>query len=170
MNHEPDNLFAREHRELDRLLREHLLQLVGGDFPTAQLAFDRWWTALVEHVRVEETQLFPRIPQSARWSSRLYELEHQRIQSLAHEYAQLLLAVVIHPPQGEPARRAAVLALLDRAHPLRHVLEHHNQREETALADELPEDLQARAWERSARGRERRKRSAAQQPAPSRDS
>ena len=44
------------------------------------------------------------------------------------------------------ARRAAVLGLLDAAHALRHVLEHHHEREHQALAHELPESLQAAAW------------------------
>jgi len=39
-----------------------------------------------------------------------------------------------------------VLLLLDAAHALRHVLEHHHEREEMALAHELPLDVQQAAW------------------------
>ena len=44
--------------------------------------------------------------------------------------------------------REAALNLLDAAHSLRHLLEHHHQREEMALALELPESLQQAAWRR----------------------
>jgi hypothetical protein len=36
--------------------------------------------------------------------------------------------------------------LLDAAHALRHVLEHHHEREHTALAHELPLEVQEAAW------------------------
>lgn len=142
------NLFAREHHHLDALLRDHLLALVGGDLPAAQRALRRWRSALAEHIEIEETRLFPLIPEGARWSDRLYELEHRRIQALALEYAHMVRAIASHPPRSEVAQRASILALLDLAHPMRHVLEHHNQREEMALAEELPAELQAQAWQR----------------------
>ena len=65
---------------------------------------------------------------------------------LADEYLLKVRAMAQQPPQGERARRAAVLGLLDAAHALRHVLEHHHEREHQALAHELPESLQAAAW------------------------
>ena len=39
-----------------------------------------------------------------------------------------------------------MLALLDAAHALRHLIENHHQREEMALAHELPAALQQAAW------------------------
>lgn len=144
----PVNLFEREHRRLDAQLRAHLIELVGVDLPSAQDRFARWWTALARHMEIEEAQLFPRIPEGARWNERLYRAEHDRIRSLAHEYAALLRQAAARVPAGHAAPRALVLDLIDRAHPLRHVLEHHHQREEMALAHELPADLQVRAWTR----------------------
>ena len=44
------------------------------------------------------------------------------------------------------AQRRASLYLLDAIHALRHVIEHHHEREHTALASELPLELQARVW------------------------
>ncbi|PZU38441.1 MAG: hypothetical protein DI574_08690, partial [Acidovorax sp.] len=78
--------------------------------------------------------------------ARVYLVEHDRIALLADEYLLKVRAMAQQPPQGEQARRAAVLGLLDAAHALRHVLEHHHEREHQALAHELPESLQAAAW------------------------
>lgn len=138
MEDTPASLFTHEHRKLDTQLQAHLLALVGGDLPRALRALERWWAALSRHLEIEETRLFPQIPEGARWSSRLYRREHDRIRLLAAEYMQLVNVMVSHPPIGETARRAAVLALLDAVHPLRHLLRHHSEREETALAEELP--------------------------------
>ena len=76
----------------------------------------------------------------------MYVAEHERIALLAQEHAARLAQVLASPPgEGAPQRRAA-LWLIDAAHPLRHVLEHHHQREEGTLALELAQELQARAW------------------------
>ena len=73
-------------------------------------------------------------------------LEHERIALLAEEYLAKVQACASQPPRSERARRQAVLALLDAAHALRHVLEHHHERENMALAQELPLALQQAAW------------------------
>lgn len=96
-------------------------------------------------MQIEEEQLFPSIPPDARWNARLYRLEHERIRVLSTEYAGLLARVAAASPQTEQTRCAVVLALLDCAHPLRHLLQHHHEREEMALANELPAELQDRA-------------------------
>ena len=70
-------------------------------------------------------------------------------------------ACAAQPPRSERARRQAVLALLDAAHALRHVLEHHHERENIALAQELPLALQQAAWRPA-----RRSTPCAQSPCP----
>lgn len=140
------NSFEREHRRLNARLRVHLLLVVGGDFVAARDALRDWRDDLAHHMEAEETLLFPQIPAGARWNERLYRLEHDRIRLLADEYATLLDDAAARLPLSDEARRVLVLALLDHVHPLRHLLEHHHQREEAALAEELPLELQARAW------------------------
>lgn len=135
----PADWFEREHHRLNQRLQLHLLEIVGGHFASAQRTFDHWWEKLVLHMQTEEEQLFPRIPPDARWNARLYCLEHERIRLLATEYADLLARAAEKPPRTKQGRCVVVLALLDRAHPLRHLIQHHNEREETALAKELPD-------------------------------
>ncbi len=144
--------FEREHRQLDALLHAHLLAVVGADFPSAWRQLQRWRRALARHIEVEETDLLPCVPEGARWPARLYRLEHERIVLLADEYAVRVAALASRAPRGERARREAVLGLIDSAHAVRHLLEHHHQREEMALARELPESLQQAAWAPRGRG------------------
>ncbi|WHZ18073.1 MAG: hypothetical protein OJF55_000222 [Rhodanobacteraceae bacterium] len=139
--------FEREHRRLDAQLHRHLLDVAGGDFSRARLRLRRWREALTRHIDIEENRLLPHVPGDARWAARVYRLEHERIAQLADAYAARLDVVAGHPPRSERSRREAILLLLDAVHPLRHLLEHHHQREETALAKELPDALQEAAWD-----------------------
>ena len=68
----------------------------------------------------------------------MYRLEHDRIALLAEEYLERVQKVANHPLPDERRAAARVLMLLDAAHALRHVLEHHHEREHMALAQELP--------------------------------
>ena len=138
--------FEQQHAGLDAQLQAHLLDVAGADFPTALQRLQHWRRDLARHIEIENTRLLPHVPAGARWAARVYLLEHERIALLADEYEQRVQAVTAHPPQDELARRHAVLRLLDAAHALRHVLEHHNEREHIALAQELPLELQKAAW------------------------
>lgn len=139
--------FEREHAQLDALLQAHLLDVVGGDFATALTRLHEWRQALDAHIAIEETRLLPHVPAGARWDAKIYRLEHERIALLAGQYQQRAQAAARQVPSDAMARRRLALKLLDAAHALRHVLEHHHQREQMALAHELPADLQAAAWE-----------------------
>ncbi|MBS0466777.1 MAG: hypothetical protein JSR14_06110 [Proteobacteria bacterium] len=138
--------FEEQHARLDAQLQAHLLDVVGGDFSSALERFQRWHRGLSRHIEIENTRLLPHVPEGARWAARVYLLEHERIGLLADEYEQRVQAVIKSPPRDELARRRAVLVLLDAAHALRHVLEHHHEREHMALARELPLALQAEVW------------------------
>lgn len=138
--------FEREHRRLDREFHEHLLAVVGGSFILARQHVQRWRRGLARHIAIEDTRLLPHMPDGARWSARLYRLEHARITALTDAYAARVDAVSENPPRDQRSTRETILSLLDAAHALRHLLEHHHQREEMALAIELPPALQEAAW------------------------
>ncbi|HQY40012.1 MAG TPA: hypothetical protein PLE21_10960 [Giesbergeria sp.] len=138
--------FERQHERLDALLLAHLLDVAGADFVSALQHLQQWHRSLQAHIAIENSRLLPHVPEGARWAARVYLLEHERIALLAEEYIARVQAVARQAPPDETARRRAVLMLLDAAHALRHVLEHHHEREHTALAHELPEDVQEAAW------------------------
>ena len=144
--HNPANYFEQEHARIGVLLHAHLLDLIGADFAGALQHFQRWQQALKHHIDIENTQLLPHIPARARWPARMYLLEHERIMLLADEYLLKLRHIAQHPPIDTTGQRRAILDLLDAIHALRHLLEHHHQREEIALANELPPELQQAVW------------------------
>ncbi len=138
--------FERQHARLDAMLHAHLLAVVGADFASALQHLQAWYQGLQQHIAIENTRLLPHVPEGARWAAKVYRLEHDRIALLAEEYLERVQHVAQRPVPDEQARRNAVLKLLDAAHALRHVLEHHHEREHIALAHELPLDLQEAAW------------------------
>ena len=139
--------FEREHHQLDAQLHAHLLDVIGGDFAAALRHLADWRLALARHIEIENTQLLPHVPEGARWAARVYLVEHDRIALLADEYQDKVRAAAQAPAAAdERTRRERILALVDAAHALRHVLEHHHEREHTALAHELPAALQEAAW------------------------
>ena len=142
----PPAYFEAQHERLDAQLHAHLLDVVGADFPAALTRLQAWRADLAQHIEIENTRLLPHVPEGARWPARVYLLEHERIALLADEYEQRVQAVIAQPPRDEQARRRAVLILLDAAHALRHVLEHHHEREHQGLAHELPLELQRAVW------------------------
>lgn len=138
--------FAAQHERIEAMLMAHLLDVVGGDFVRAQQQWLQWRAALQQHIDIENQQLLPYVPAGARWAAKVYLLEHARIQTLADEYAQRLQCVLDAPPQDALGQRRASLYLFDAIHALRHVIEHHHEREHTALEQELPLDLQQQVW------------------------
>ena len=138
--------FAREHERLEAELAAHLMDVIGGEWVSAAQRLAHWRVQLAAHIRVEEDLLLPALPPGVRWDARVYVAEHERIALLADEYGERFAQVLGNPPATEAERRHAVLWLIDAAHALRHVLDHHHQREHTALALDLPEALQARVW------------------------
>ena len=142
----PDSSFAQEHALLDSLLHEHLLDVMAGDLPMAHERLQRWRSGLTRHIEIENQHLLPHVPEGARWAARVYLLEHERISLLADEYADRVSRAAHQPLPAGRAHQATLLKLIDSAHALRHVLEHHHEREQTALAHELPQPLQQAAW------------------------
>lgn len=141
--------FEYQHHRLDQQLRKHLLDVVSADFAAALPRLRRWRRALARHIEIEETRLLPHVSADARWPAKLYRMEHERILLLADQYAARVQAVAARPPRARRARNDAVLTLLDAAHGLRHLIEHHHEREHIALAHELPAALQEAAWGRA---------------------
>lgn len=139
--------FEREHRRLEAKLHEHLLRVVAGELDSALQYLLTWRQALAKHIEIEETWLFPHIPEDARWQARLYLLEHERITLLADEYVARVAAMVKRAPAPGQEQHQVALALIDAAHALRHLVEHHHEREEKALAHELPARVQEAAWQ-----------------------
>lgn len=129
---------ASEHDALDALMATHLDRLLAGDLAAALETFDAFAQALCDHMACEEQALFPRLAAlpAPRWKVGVYQAEHDRLRLLAAGQRERLVDAAREGGCGAQLR-ARILALLDAAHPLRHVLDHHQQREASGLLAEL---------------------------------
>lgn len=136
-----------QHRALDALLRAHLDAVIALDFAGALTRLALWQHAFALHLHAEDMALIPALEQvdAPRWGAHVYDAEHRHLESLVHDYTASFAAAVAVLPVGAAQRRNVALAIIDTAHVLRHVIDHHHQREEQALFLELPDAALARA-------------------------
>ena len=124
----------REHAAMLQTLHAACCAVITGELATARIRLDALGRLQARHIRYEEQVLLPRLPQHPRWTAAVYLAEHRKLESLLQRIRAQWCTL---PPRlDDPAQR---LAVLDALHPLRHVLEHHFEREEQALFDETRE-------------------------------
>jgi hemerythrin-like domain-containing protein len=125
------------HRLLAQLLTMHQEALLIDDMVLALNVFDLFTEALQRHLDVENHLLLPlhrTLVQEYRWSSMVYEKEHDKLLQMAARIRRELAG--LGALQGR-ARRLAVLEQLDYQRSFKSVMEHHEEREEQALLPEL---------------------------------
>ncbi len=129
----------KEHQTLESLLGAHLDRVIAGDFAAALACFDVFAMRLRDHLAREESMLFPVLATlpAPRWGVQVYLAEHDRLRLLLNKHRGRLTGARSSPAADPKARRARSLSLLDAAHSLRHVLEHHQQRETDTMFVEL---------------------------------
>lgn len=139
---------ANSHKELRRLfllMQESLL--LNQDQQALEL-FQAFSAYLIAHISFEDQYLFPLLdPEQARWKPIVYQKEHEKIIQLLQQ-AQALLNSYIHLQGRE--KRLALLELLEQQSRFVHVLEHHEQREESdlfLLIDQLVEPAKRQTLE-----------------------
>lgn len=137
---------ANSHKELRRLfllVQESLLLSQDDQALTLFRAFSDYLSA---HLRFEDEHLFPLVDQALlRWQLVVYQKEHQKIMQLLQQIDALLSSYVTL--QGRE-KRLALLELLEQQSRFVHVLEHHEQREESDVFLQVdtqlaPAELQA---------------------------
>jgi hemerythrin superfamily protein len=121
------------HRELDELFFQHQRALLDFDFRGARERLAEYESALLAHMRDEEGVLLPlyreRDPEPARGGrADFFLLEHAKMRRhLAHFREQLPRLA------GLPEPSRALLKLLDQETTYKHLVEHHDTREERHL-------------------------------------
>ncbi|MDE2177382.1 MAG: hypothetical protein KGJ50_03650 [Xanthomonadaceae bacterium] len=144
---DPVETLRAQHRALDELLRAHLDAVIALDFAAALSRLAVWQHAFALHLHAEDLALIPALADvvAPRWVAHVYDAEHRHLEALVRDYAGRFAGVVAALPDGVAKRRNMALAIIDSAHVLRHVIDHHHQREEQALFLELPAAVLARA-------------------------
>lgn len=89
-------------------------------------------------MRLEEEHLLPHCgrAQAVRYPANVYRAEHRRIEQLMEKAAERLTNA-----QRRGITPAVLISLLDEERTLKHLLEHHHEREEKARFGELRAEL-----------------------------
>jgi hemerythrin-like domain-containing protein len=131
---DPFELLLEQHVAFADLFARHQEALLDRRIEDATRLLEEYGGRLREHIALEERCLLPRCAglDSVRWPPQVYRAEHRRIE-------QLLART------GERLRReghlgitaAALIGILDEERTLKRLIEHHHEREETALFSEV---------------------------------
>lgn len=137
----PLDMMATQHVALAQLYGRHQELLVTRYWKQAASLLEEYRARLTRHIEIEERLLLPHceaVAAAIRWQATVYRAEHQRI-------GQLLEKNIRHLAQARQRGMtpAGLITLLDEEKTLKHVLEHHHEREEKGLFTELRGQLPA---------------------------
>lgn len=117
------------HADLAELFARHQEALLDRDLDAARREIARFQAALLRHIGDEEDVLTPvyqaRVPATFANKLELFEGDHLKLKQLTAACVRMTEAL---GQDGQPLKRR-ILALLDDEKTLKHVLEHHDQRE-----------------------------------------
>lgn len=123
------NELAACHEVLTDLFVRHQEAVLALDLPRARVLLERFREAFVRHVEAEETIILPvyggRVGPVPGGSVEIFEAEHRKMR-------QMLDSLTVDIERLAPVARD-VLAFLDREFTFRHLVEHHDKREENLL-------------------------------------
>lgn len=128
------------HRELNELFFRHQVSLLDYNFRTAFERLCEYESALLAHMRDEEELLLPlygeRASPARGGRADFFLLEHDKMRRLLTHFREQLPRLYEMP---EPSR--ALIKLLDQETTYKHLVEHHDEREERYLYPALEQVL-----------------------------
>lgn len=133
---DPYERLLEQHVAFSDLFARHQEALLDRRFGEAIRLLEEYSERLREHIAVEERDLLPKCAalDAARWPPDVYRAEHRRIDQLLVKAGERLRRL------GRRGVQAAVLiSILDEERTLKRLVEHHHEREETALFREVRE-------------------------------
>lgn len=133
-------LLVERHLPFATLIFDIQVALLDRHPARARAAVDQLQQLLEQHARVEEELLLPMfvryVPRPERGASpELFVAEHARLRSLITDLQRMLL------PRESTLTDVEAITLLEKVHPLKNLLQHHELREETLLAPALEETV-----------------------------
>lgn len=136
----PVDLLLEQHVAFGDLFARHQEALIDRRWAEAALLLDEYGARLSRHIELEERYLLPQCPTAGRvrWPAKVYSAEHRRIEQLLKQARERLARERQHG-----ITNAALISLLDSERTLKHLVEHHHEREEQALLCELRSGLPA---------------------------
>ena len=128
MTRNRDDGLPAQHVTMLEAMQRMRLGLFAGDMTEARAARDVLQGLHAAHIAIEETELIPKLPATARWPAKVYLAEHAKLATMLDEWRDILAR-----QPGRLDRPEQRLALLDASLRLQHLLEHHFEREEKGL-------------------------------------
>ena len=133
-------ILRHEHASLDILFQRHQEMLVSHAWARAARLLTQYQERLTAHIRLEEKFLLPYCTDgsgsSPRWGSHVYRTEHRKLEELVRA-----VTVRLASARRRGVTPAMLIDLLDKERTLKHVAQHHHEREEKGLFIELRERL-----------------------------
>jgi len=133
---DPFTILKREHTALNRLFLLHQEMLVNRTWARATRLLELYQQRLAAHIHIEDNLLLPYCVADStgttRWEARVYAAEHRRLEELVDKARAHLAAI-----RRRGVKPAMLVGLLDQEKTIKHVLEHHHEREEKGLFNEL---------------------------------
>lgn len=128
---DPLAALSEQHTSLAQLFARHQEALVTRAWARAARLLDSYQRRLLHHIGLEERYLLPCCPTqklAGQWPASVYAAEHRRIEDLLQRQITRLAKARRH---GVSTTR--LIALLDEEKTLKHLVEHHHEREDLAL-------------------------------------
>lgn len=130
-------MLLREHKAVTNLFRRHQETLLARDWARAARLLACYQKRLATHIRLEDELLLPYAntagDRKLRWDAHVYMVEHRKLLELTCELDNKLATA-----RRRGITPAMLIDLLDEEMTLKHVFEHHHEREEKGLFEELP--------------------------------
>ncbi len=140
-------LIQQQHKDLRELFARHQEALLQADFDEALRWLGYFADCQKSHMQIEEQYLFPvfaKIERQSKWDVSLYEKEHTKIDKLIQDTISDVNWLSEQQLSDSDLRRN-IIALLDKQKTLKGLNEHHEEREETAMLQELEQQLDEHA-------------------------
>lgn len=128
-------LLSEQHRALQKLILLHQQSLVSWKLEEAQGFLGDFEQELKKHIRVEDDLLFPlyceMAPHPAGGAPEFFEIEHQKILWYLQRLSEKLNHLLSLPDSSE--RCLLLIAIIEEESRFKHLMEHHELREENIM-------------------------------------
>lgn len=139
---DPIGLLLQQHVALGDLFARHQEALLERRWEEAARRLEDYAGHLRCHIELEERYVLPHggHRKALRWPIEVYRAEHRRIEQLLDNAAQRLERAC-----ATRITAATIISLLDEERTLKHLIEHHHDREEQGLFGEVRAELPGEA-------------------------
>lgn len=128
-------LLSEQHRALQKLILLHQQSLVSWQLEEARRFLEDFEQDLKKHIQIEDDFLFPLyceiVPHPAGGAPEFFKIEHQKILWYLQRLSEKLDHLLLLPDSSE--RCLLLIAIIEEESRFKHLMEHHELREENIM-------------------------------------